>query len=60
VHTASVEAAHKDQAAILWCENATRLTDTTWCYLKVTQKEFEKLQPDEFSDLLVLEPMQFD
>jgi type III restriction enzyme len=55
----SVEVAHKDRAAILWCENATRLTGTPWRYLKVPQKEFEKLQPDEFSDLMVLEPLLF-
>jgi type III restriction enzyme len=55
----SVEVAHKDRAATLWCENATLLTDTTWRYLKVPQKEFEKLQPTDFADLLVFGPMQF-
>jgi len=44
---------HKDRAAQLWCENATLLTDTTWQYIKVPQKEFEKLEPTQFSDLLV-------
>ena len=48
-----VDVANKDRAATLWCENATRLTSTHWRYLKVPQKEFEKLQPDEFSDVLV-------
>lgn len=44
----------KDRAAQIWCENATMLTDTTWQYLKVPQGEFAKLQPTEFSDVLVL------
>ncbi len=41
-------------ALFLWCENATLLTGTPWRYLKVPQKEFEKLQPVEFGDLMVL------
>jgi len=48
------DVAHKDRAAQLWCENATRLTGISWVYLKVLQSEFEKLLPTEFSDLLVL------
>lgn len=47
------DVSHKDRAARLWCENATRLTSTSWAYLKVLQGEFEKLLPTEFSDLLV-------
>lgn len=42
----------KDEAARNWCDNATALTKTTWKYLKVPQKEFEKLQPSGFSDLV--------
>ena len=44
---------YKDRAAQLWCENATLLTDTTWQYIKVPQKEFDKLEPTQFSNLLV-------
>ena len=51
-----VDVANKDRAAILWCENATRLTETQWQYIKVPQKEFEKLQPTEFADVLVFAP----
>ncbi len=51
-----VDVAHKDRAARIWCENATMLTGTPWCYLKVPQKEFGKLQPSEFGDLEVLQP----
>jgi type III restriction enzyme len=50
-----VDVANKDRAAILWCENATRLTGTDWQYVKVPQKEYEKLRPDEFADLSVFE-----
>jgi len=41
----------KDEAAVNWCENATALTKTNWKYLKVPQKEFEKLQPSGFGEL---------
>ncbi|HEX6478366.1 MAG TPA: DEAD/DEAH box helicase family protein [Ktedonobacteraceae bacterium] len=48
----SLEVAFKDRAARLWCENATRLTGEQWSYVKVPQKEYQKLQPVEFYDLL--------
>jgi len=51
-----VNVAHKDQAALLWCENATLLTGTHWGYLKVRQTEYNSLQPTHFADLLVLVP----
>jgi hypothetical protein len=44
-------------AATLWSENATQLTGTEWRYVKVPQKEFETLQPDEFADVLVFAPV---
>lgn len=50
------DVAHKDRAAQLWCENATLLTETAWTYLKIPQKEFEKLQPSDYADLIVLAP----
>ncbi|HFQ94016.1 MAG TPA: hypothetical protein ENK32_08410, partial [Anaerolineae bacterium] len=52
-----VDVKHKDRAAQLWCENAARLTGTPWAYKKVMQKPFEKLQPDDFADLIALEPV---
>jgi type III restriction enzyme len=51
-----VDVANKDRAATLWCENATRLTHVEWRYIKVPQKEYETLQPDEFADLSVFTP----
>lgn len=42
---------HKDRAARLWCENATRLTGTKWVYLKVREHEFDGLRPDSVADL---------
>jgi type III restriction enzyme len=48
-----VDVAYKDGAAQIWCENATLLTSTHWEYIKVPQKEFDKLEPTQFSDLLV-------
>lgn len=49
------EVTFKDRAASLWCENATRLTQTPWQYLKVKQKDFKQLQPDSLADLRVLQ-----
>ncbi len=48
----SLEVAFKDRAAQMWCENATTLTGEQWRYVKVPQKEYGKLQPVEFYDLL--------
>jgi len=48
----SVEVAFKDRAARLWCENASMLTGEQWSYVKVPQREFKRLQPVEFYDLL--------
>jgi len=55
----NVDVAHKDRAARLWCENASLLSGTPWVYHKVPQKEFESLQPDDFEDLIALEPIEF-
>jgi hypothetical protein len=41
----------KDNAAISWCENATELTNETWQYIKVQQKEFESLHPEGFEEM---------
>jgi len=54
-----IDVKHKDRAAELWCENATILTGTEWIYRKVLQKEFEKLQPSDFEDLIALGPIVF-
>jgi type III restriction enzyme len=51
-----VDVANKDRAAVLWCEKAAELTGTQWAYLKVPQREYESLQPDEFADLAVFAP----
>ncbi|MEO7000501.1 MAG: DEAD/DEAH box helicase family protein [Ktedonobacterales bacterium] len=50
----TLEVAHKDQAATLWCENATDLTGMQWRYRKVPQKDFKDLTPVAFSDLSLL------
>ena len=48
-----IDVANKDRAVTLWCENATLLTGIQWQYIKVPQKEYEKLNTDEFADLNV-------
>ncbi len=52
-----VDVKNKDRAARLWCENATILTGTEWVYKIIRQKEFEQLHPNDFEDLIALEPM---
>lgn len=42
----------KDSAALNWCRTVTHLTATEWKYLKVLQREFEDLSPENFSELL--------
>jgi type III restriction enzyme len=49
----NIDVVHKDRAATIWCENATLLTDTTWCYLKIPQVEFGKLQPTVLADAVI-------
>ncbi|MCY7352614.1 MAG: hypothetical protein LH606_18480, partial [Cytophagaceae bacterium] len=48
-----VEVDLKENAALIWCEAATNLTDVRWQYLKVLQRDFENLQPDSFADLRI-------
>ena len=45
-----IDVAHKDRAALIWCESATLLTGTAWRYVKVPQTEFSKLQASELTD----------
>ena len=44
----------KDNAAQNWCETATELTGVGRNYIKVLQKDFEKLRPGDFEELQVL------
>ena len=43
-----------------WCENATKLTEQKWKYVKVPQKEFQVLQPSRLAELAALAPSLFD
>jgi len=52
------ETKHKDNAATLWCENASQLTSKAWKYLKVPQQEFERLHPETLADLGALLPTE--
>ena len=42
----------KDNAARNWCDAATELTGKKWNYLKVLQKDYENLRPEDFNELL--------
>jgi type III restriction enzyme len=52
-----IDVPHKNRAATLWCENATRLTGVEWRYKIIKQTEFESLQPTDFEDLIALDPV---
>ncbi|MGI8782574.1 MAG: hypothetical protein ACR2L2_02845 [Acidobacteriota bacterium] len=52
------ETKHKDNAATLWCENASQLTSKAWKYLKVPQQEFQGLHPETLADLGALLPTE--
>ena len=43
---------HKDRRAAQWCEDASLLTQTEWRYLKIPQKDFEILKPNNFAELV--------
>ena len=49
-----IEVRLKDNAAINWCETATKLTGRAWQYLKVPQKEFEQLHPESLEELVAV------
>ncbi len=51
----TTEVIHKDEAAKIWCENATALTGTQWRYLKVSMKDFEGMQPVYFADITMVQ-----
>ncbi len=42
----------KDNAAILWCENAAELTGEEWKYIKIRQKDFESLNPESLEEMV--------
>jgi type III restriction enzyme len=52
----TAEVIRKDAAALLWCENASKLTGTAWRYCKVPQKDYEALRPSRLADLAALQP----
>jgi len=41
----------KDKYAKVWCEKASLLTKANWTYIKVMQKDFEELHPDNMEEL---------
>lgn len=56
------DVALKDNAAINWCKRACELTDINWKYIKVMQKDFENLHPQNFEELEIglFKPDLFD
>ena len=46
------DVARKDERAEKWCADVTALTGQTWRYLKVPDKEFKRLKPTSFDELV--------
>jgi type III restriction enzyme len=42
----------KDKYAIIWCEKASALCKVNWIYIKVMQRDYEDLHPDNMLELL--------
>ena len=53
-----IEVARKDLSAIVWAEEATRLTGQEWHYVKVLQRGFQDLAPITFAECVQLVAMQ--
>jgi type III restriction enzyme len=51
----TVEVQFKDNAARIWCDNATQLTGVAWNYIKVSQKDFDKMDAKDFGDITLLQ-----
>jgi type III restriction enzyme len=47
-----LDVAYKNSRAEKWCEDATCLSGTEWRFLMIPQKQFEKIHPQRFSDLV--------
>jgi hypothetical protein len=47
-----VDVARKDERAEKWCDDVTTLTGQTWRYLKVPDKEFKRVKPAGFDELV--------
>ena len=53
----NIDVVRKDGAALRWCENASKLTEKKWKYVKVPQKDYEALRPSRLEDLAALQPV---
>ncbi|MBC7361478.1 MAG: DEAD/DEAH box helicase family protein [Candidatus Aminicenantes bacterium] len=43
---------HKDKRAILWCEDASKLTKDKWQYIRINQEDFEKYRFKSINDMI--------
>lgn len=47
-----VDVKHKDKRAILWCEDATKLTKDNWSFLRINQDDFERYRFKSINQLI--------
>jgi len=47
-----IDVAHKDKRAILWCEDATKLTKYKWSFKRINQEDFEKYRFKNVQELI--------
>ncbi|HEK85566.1 MAG TPA: hypothetical protein ENO29_04315 [Candidatus Aminicenantes bacterium] len=47
-----VDVKHKDKRAVLWCEDATKLTKNNWSFMRINQDEYEKYRFRSVKELI--------
>ncbi|MFN3739814.1 MAG: DEAD/DEAH box helicase family protein [Thermodesulfovibrionales bacterium] len=47
-----VDVEHKDKRIELWCEDATKLTETKWVFKRIDQEDFEKYRFKSIEELI--------
>ena len=47
-----VDVEFKDKRAIMWCEDAERVTGDKWAYIRVNEEEFYKYHFDSFEKMI--------
>jgi len=50
-----IEVQLKDERAKVWCEDATRLTQRDWRFIRVDQKEFERHYWESLKELFKIQ-----
>ena len=47
-----IDVKFKDKRAVLWCEDAERVTGDKWVYVRINENEFDKYHFDNFENMI--------